>query len=86
MSGKMTPDGLAQLQADPATALEFRPYQTGTSDATPDLAGRAARMNASAYAQGSDLHFAPGQEQHLPHEAWHVVQQRQGRVGPARQM
>jgi len=38
------------------------------------------RVNALAYAQGSDIHVAPGQEKHLPHEAWHVVQQRQGRV------
>jgi hypothetical protein len=42
----------------------------------------AAKVNALAYAQGSDIHIAPGQEQHLPHEAWHVVQQRQGRVQP----
>jgi hypothetical protein len=34
-----------------------------------------AQLNALAYAQGSDIHVAPGQEQHLPHEAWHVVQQ-----------
>jgi hypothetical protein len=27
-------------------------------------------------------HLAPGQDSHLPHEAWHVVQQRQGRVQP----
>ena len=30
--------------------------------------------------------MAPGQEQHLPHEAWHVVQQKQGRVQPTMQM
>ncbi|SEL37770.1 protein of unknown function [Roseateles sp. YR242] len=41
-----------------------------------------AQLNALAYAQGNDIHLAPGQEQHLPHEAWHVVQQRQGRVAP----
>ena len=35
---------------------------------------------AGAFAQGSDIHVAPGQERHLPHEAWHVVQQRHGRV------
>ncbi len=39
-----------------------------------------AQLNALAYAQGNDIHLGPGQEQHLPHEAWHVVQQRQGRV------
>lgn len=45
-----------------------------------------AQLNALAYAQGSDIHLAPGQEAHLPHEAWHVVQQAQGRVAPTRQM
>jgi hypothetical protein len=45
-----------------------------------------ARLNALAYAQGSDIHLGPGQEQHLPHEAWHVVQQAQGRVQPTAQM
>jgi hypothetical protein len=39
-----------------------------------------AQLNALAYAQGSDIHLAPGQEHHLPHEAWHIVQQRQARV------
>jgi|GEM_PF-3350385 len=41
-----------------------------------------AQLNALAYAQGSNIHVAPGQEQHLPHEAWHVIQQAQGRVKP----
>lgn len=45
-----------------------------------------AQLNAHAYAQGSEIHVAPGQEQHLPHEAWHVVQQAQGRVQPTMQM
>jgi len=45
-----------------------------------------AQLNALAYAQGSNIHVAPGQEQHLPHEAWHVVQQAQGRVRPTMQM
>ncbi len=45
-----------------------------------------AQLNALAYAQGHDIHVAPGQEQHLPHEAWHVVQQAQGRVQPTMQM
>lgn len=43
-------------------------------------------LNAHAFAQGSEIHVAPGQEQHLPHEAWHVVQQAQGRVRPTMQM
>lgn len=45
-----------------------------------------ARLNAHAYAQGTDIHVASGQEKHLPHEAWHVVQQKQGRVKPTMQM
>ncbi|MEN9865213.1 MAG: hypothetical protein RL748_803, partial [Pseudomonadota bacterium] len=45
-----------------------------------------AQLNALAYAQGSEIHVAPGQEQHLAHEAWHVVQQAQGRVTPTMQM
>lgn len=43
---------------------------------------KPAQLNALAYAQGSDIHVASGQEKHLPHEAWHVVQQMQGRVEP----
>jgi len=45
-----------------------------------------AQLNALAYAQGINIHIAPGQEKHLPHEAWHVVQQKQGRVKPTMQM
>jgi hypothetical protein len=45
-----------------------------------------AQLNAYAYAQGTDIHIGPGQEQHLPHEAWHVVQQKQGRVEPTMQL
>lgn len=32
-------------------------------------------LSSLAYAQGSRVQVAPGQEKHLPHEAWHVVQQ-----------
>ena len=45
-----------------------------------------AQLNALASTQGTNIHIAPGQEQHLPHEAWHVVQQAQGRVKPTLQM
>ncbi|MDB4286137.1 DUF4157 domain-containing protein [bacterium] len=48
--------------------------------------GKPAQLQAHAYAQGSDIHLGPGQEKHLPHEAWHVVQQKQGRVKPTVQM
>ncbi len=47
---------------------------------------KPAQLNAHAYAQGTDIHVAPGQEKHLAHESWHVVQQKQGRVKPTMQM
>jgi len=43
---------------------------------------KPAELQALAYAQGNQIHLGPGQERHLPHEAWHVVQQKQGRVRP----
>jgi hypothetical protein len=48
--------------------------------------GKPAQLQAHAFAQGSDIHLAPGQEQHLPHEAWHMVQQKQGRVRATTQL
>ncbi|HII01796.1 TPA: DUF4157 domain-containing protein [Methanosarcinaceae archaeon] len=48
--------------------------------------GKPAQVRALAYTRGADIHVAPGQEQHLPHEAWHVVQQKQGRVQPTMQL
>ncbi len=47
---------------------------------------KPAQLNALAYAQGTDIHLASGQEKHLPHEAWHVMQQKQGRVQPTMMM
>lgn len=47
---------------------------------------KPAQLQAHAYAQGNQIHLGPGQEKHLPHEAWHVVQQKQGRVQPTRQL
>ena len=47
---------------------------------------KPAQLDALAYTQGRDIHVAPGQERHLPHEAWHAVQQAQGRVKPRLQM
>ena len=47
---------------------------------------KPAQLNAHAYAQGTEIHIGSGQEKHLPHEAWHVVQQKQGRVEPTMQM
>jgi hypothetical protein len=41
-----------------------------------------ARLQALAYTRGADIYVAPGQEKHLPHEAWHVVQQKRGQAKP----
>lgn len=43
---------------------------------------QAAQAAAHAVTSGTEIHLAPGQERHLAHEAWHVVQQSQGRVPP----
>jgi len=47
---------------------------------------KPAQLNALAYTQGAEVYVAPGQEKYLPHEAWHVVQQKQGRVQPTIQL
>ena len=40
------------------------------------------QIGALAYTRGNQIDIGPGQERHLPHEAWHAVQQKQGRVQP----
>jgi hypothetical protein len=49
-------------------------------------ATKPLQMQALAYTQGTEIQVGPGQEQCLAHEAWHVVQQKQGRVQPTMQM
>lgn len=51
-----------------------------------DNSPEPARLQALAYTRGTEIHVGPGQEHHLPHEAWHAVQQKQGRVGPTTQL
>ena len=51
-----------------------------------DNSDKPAQLNALAYTQGNQIHLGPGQGRHLPHEAWHVVQQKQGRVQATTQM
>src|SRR5437762_2345202 len=38
---------------------------------------KPAEMQASAYTRGAEIHVGPGQEEHLAHEDWHVVPQKQ---------
>jgi uncharacterized protein DUF4157 len=47
---------------------------------------KPAQLDVHAYVQGTDIHIAEGQEKHLPHEAWHVVQQHKGRVKATKQL
>ncbi|CAI6081365.1 eCIS core domain-containing protein [Cohnella sp. JJ-181] len=55
---------------------------------------QASAAGALAYAQGNDIHFAPGQynpdtqsgQKIIGHELAHVVQQREGRVLPTTQL
>jgi hypothetical protein len=47
---------------------------------------KPAQLSAHAYAQGTNIYLGPGKEHYLPHEAWHVVQQKQGRVKPTIQL
>lgn len=70
-------DGLpAQLRAgmEQLSGADLSGVKVHYNSASPQ------ELAAHAYTQGEDIHLAPGQEQHLAHEAWHVVQQQQGRV------
>jgi len=73
---KMTNNYTAQKQS----------IQKKNNTGLPDNLKSGTQLNAHAYAQGTNIHLASGQEKHLPHEAWHVVQQKQGRVQPTIQM
>lgn len=41
---------------------------------------KPALINAYAYAEGNNIYVGPGQEKHLAHEIWHVIQQKGGKV------
>lgn len=47
---------------------------------------KPSQLKAHAIAGGNDIHLASGQEKHLAHEAWHVVQQKEGRVKPTKEI
>ncbi len=47
---------------------------------------RPVQLQALAHTNGTEIHVAAGQEKQLAHEAWHVVQQKQGRVRPTRRL
>jgi len=96
---QLQPEAPAQLAETPAAKPNNTGMPDNLKNGIENLSGFAmddvkvhynspkpAQLSAHAYAQGTDIHVAPGQEQHLPHEAWHVVQQKQGRVQPTMQM
>lgn len=70
----MLKSGLEQL-----SGFDLSPVRVHYNSPTP------AQVGALAYAHGTHIHLGPGQEKHLPHEGWHVVQQMQGRVRPTTQ-
>jgi hypothetical protein len=41
-----------------------------------------AQLNALSFAEGTETHVSTSQQKHLPYEAWHVVEQKQGRIKP----
>ena len=99
LQGKFTSEAPAQLEQQTAARPNNTGLPDNLKSGIENLSGMSmdhvkvhynssqpAQLNALAYAQGSDIHVAPGQEKHLPHEAWHVVQQAQGRVKPTVQM
>lgn len=69
------PDGL-KSGLEHLSGFDLSPVRVHYNSPNP------ARVGALAYAQGANIHLGPGQERHLPHEGWHVVQQMQGRVRP----
>jgi len=89
--GRVSPEAGTSSNADglPASLKSGIESLSGISMDTVRVhynSAKPAQLNSHAYAQGTDIHLAPGQEKHLPHEAWHVVQQAQGRVRPTMQM
>jgi len=76
--------GKEKLPAPVQTGIE---NLTGCSMDTVKLhfnSVKPAQLKALANAQGTDIHIK--EEQHLPHEEWHVVQQKEGMVKPTTQL
>lgn len=69
------PDGL-KSGVEALSGFDMSGVRVHRNSSAPSAVG------ALAFAQGTQIHLGPGQEKHLPHEAWHVVQQAQGRVRP----
>jgi hypothetical protein len=73
------PDGL-KAGIESLSGIDLSDVRVHTNSDKPES------LDALAYTQGNEIHLGPGQEQYLPHETWHSVQQKQGRVQATRQM
>jgi DNA ligase-1 len=73
VEGAMPPALIRGIESESGLSMEGVKVEYNSSE--------PANAEAVAHASGADLHIAPGQEEHLPREAWHVVQQKQGRIG-----
>jgi hypothetical protein len=71
-ASRLPPDVKAGIESLSGLSLHDVRVQYGSS--------KPASVDALAFTSGNDIHIAPGAEHHLAHEAWHVVQQRRGRV------
>ncbi len=84
----VAPSGAGAPLPEPVLQKMEGAFDTSFADVRVHQGGNAAQLGALAYAQGNDLHFAPGQydpgsesgQRLIGHELTHVVQQRQGRV------
>lgn len=81
--------GPGQALPEPARRTLEAAFGAELSSLRVHVGGAAPALGALAFAQGEQLHFAPGQYdpnsarglELLGHEVAHVIQQRQGRVG-----
>ncbi|HRI63320.1 MAG TPA: DUF4157 domain-containing protein [Polyangium sp.] len=98
-SPQMTAQRAIQREVDPRAATNTTGLPSGLKAGIESMSGismdnvkvhynsdKPSQLQALAHTQGPDIHVGPGQEKHLPHEAWHVVQQAQGRVEATMQM
>lgn len=78
----------AAANSPSATGLDPAMIAGARSEAGVDLSNvtvhhhssEPAVLGAHAFTRGNEIHIGPGQQGHLAHEAWHVVQQRRGQV------
>jgi hypothetical protein len=83
-----TPATVRRLRATQEASAASPLSRLGALAASSPQVAQARRLRSlpNGVGQGRDIHQAPGQEHHLPHEAWPLVQQAQGRVRPTLQL